>query len=152
MIRKAELSDADILSDLAIKSKAFWGYSKKDLNSWIVDLTVTPQMILNCKTFLFQFDERPVGFYILNQPIHGIAELEMLFVLPEFIGKEIGNQLITHAFNEGKIWNVDAITVLADPNAVPFYESKGFRIIDKKESSIPGRFLPIMQKDLKLLK
>ena len=40
------------------------------------------------------------------------------------------------------------MTLLADPNAFPFYMSQGFIIIDQKESSIPNRFLPIMQKDL----
>jgi hypothetical protein len=39
--------------------------------------------------------------------------------------------------------------VVADPNAVSFYVSKGFHEIDRKESTIPGRFLPVMQKDLR---
>lgn len=40
------------------------------------------------------------------------------------------------------------MTVLADPNAVPFYSSQGFVIVAKKDSSIAGRFLSVMQKDL----
>tara|TARA_B110001454_G_scaffold58997_1_gene57727 strand:- start:69 stop:191 length:123 start_codon:yes stop_codon:yes gene_type:complete len=40
------------------------------------------------------------------------------------------------------------MTLLADPNAVPFYDKKGFYEVDKKESSIPGRFLPVLQKYL----
>lgn len=148
MIRKAELSEAMALSDLALKSKAFWGYSKEDLQSWVDDLTVTSEMILHCQVFSFVVDDKPVGFYILNPPINNNSELEMLFVLPEFIGKGIGGELLEHAFHQAKIWNVDSVTLLADPNAVPFYESKGFKIIDKKESSIAGRFLPVMKKNL----
>lgn len=146
MIRKAELSEAKVLSDLALKSKAFWGYSKEDLKSWIDDLTVTHEMILHCQVFSFIVDDKPDGFYILNPPINNNSELEMLFVLPEYIGKGIGGKLLEHAFHQTKKGNVDSVTLLADPNAVPFYESKGFKIIDKKESSIAGRFLPVMQK------
>jgi len=36
----------------------------------------------------------------------------------------------------------------ADPNATNFYLKMGFKIIEQKESSIPNRFLPIMEKDL----
>lgn len=149
MIRKAELSDAKRLSDLALKSKAYWGYSKEDLQSWVDDLTVTPQMILKCQVFLYVIEEKPVGFYILNPPTNRNSELEMLFVLPNFIGKGIGGFLLEHAFNKAKILPVVSITLLADPNAVPFYEKKGFKVIDKKESSIAGRFLPIMKKSIK---
>ncbi|WP_302849917.1 hypothetical protein [Polaribacter batillariae] len=38
--------------------------------------------------------------------------------------------------------------LLADPNAVSFYNSQGFYKVDEKESTIVGRFLPMMQKDL----
>jgi hypothetical protein len=37
---------------------------------------------------------------------------------------------------------------LADPNAVIFYENKGFTSIDKTESAIDGRFLILLQKYL----
>ena len=40
------------------------------------------------------------------------------------------------------------MTLLADPNAIQFYEKNGFEIIAKNESSIKGRYLPIMQKQL----
>ena len=71
-------------------------------------------------------------------------------MLPVFIGKGIGNQLIQHAFLKAKELKCNKVTLLADPNAVAFYTSQGFKIIDKKESAIAGRFLPIMQKDLEV--
>ena len=71
-------------------------------------------------------------------------------MLPNFIGRGIGNQLIKHAFDKSKNLNCTQITLVADPNAVSFYESKGFVIIDKIESSVFNRFLPVLKKDLRV--
>lgn len=148
MIVSVDESDAQILTEIALKSKSFWGYSNELLESWRNDLTVTSTMISNCAIFKFLVDDHIVGFYILNPPKEKSIELEMLFVLPEFIGKGIGKQLLQHSFEKALKLNVNSMTLLADPNAVPFYESRGFYEIDKKESAIPGRFLPVLQKDL----
>ncbi|KGL58825.1 GNAT family N-acetyltransferase [Polaribacter sp. Hel1_85] len=149
MIVPAIFSDAKQLTEIALKSKAFWGYSNDLIESWRNDLTVTSAMISNCGIFKFLVNNEIVGFYVLNSPKEKTIELEMLFMLPQFIGKGIGKQLLQHLFEKALKLNVYSMTLLADPNAVPFYKSKGFYQIDRKESSISGRFLPIMQKDLK---
>ncbi|MGB0880308.1 MAG: GNAT family N-acetyltransferase [Polaribacter sp.] len=146
MIVAAEITDAKQLTTVALKSKAFWGYSDELMERWKDDLTVTPKMIDTCTVFKFFADENIAGFYVLNPPIENTIELEMLFVLPKFIRKGIGNQLITHAFQKAKELKAKEMTLLADPNAVPFYQQKGFYEIGKKESVIPNRFLPVMKK------
>ena len=40
------------------------------------------------------------------------------------------------------------MNVLSDPNAASFYAKYGFKQVSKEKSSIPGRFLPVMEKDL----
>ncbi|NVK52430.1 MAG: GNAT family N-acetyltransferase [Flavobacteriaceae bacterium] len=148
MIVEAQSFDAERLTEIALKSKAFWGYSNELIDGWRDDLTVTPEMFQTCTIFKFHITNSTVGFYILNPPEGNSVVLEMLFVLPEFIGKGIGKQLIQHAFKEAIKLNVVSMTLLADPHAVDFYKSQGFYKIDKKESTIPNRFLPILQKDL----
>ena len=148
MIELVVLSDANLLTQIALKSKAFWDYSEIQLKNWTEDLTVSEKMIQEMMVYKFISESKIVGFYILNQPKENTIELEFLFVLPSFIGKGIGNQLIHHAFKKAVSLHCKKMTLLADPNAVPFYESKGFVIIDKKESTIVGRFLPVMQRDL----
>ncbi|ARV15328.1 GNAT family N-acetyltransferase [Polaribacter sp. SA4-12] len=149
MIVRVDESDAQELTEIALKSKSFWGYSNELLESWRNNLTVTSAMISNCAIFKFLVDDRITGFYILNPPKKKSIELEMLFVLPEFIDKGIGKQLLLHSFDKALKLNVNSMTLLADPNAVPFYKSRGFYEIDKKESAILGRFLPVLKKDLK---
>jgi GNAT superfamily N-acetyltransferase len=148
MIFAAAISDANLLTEIALTSKAFWGYSDEQIKSWVSDLTVSEEMIKEMIVYKFIFETQIVGFYILNQPKEKTIELEFLFVLPKFIGKGIGNKLINHAFEKAISLRCTLMNLLADPNAVPFYKSKGFEIIDEKESSISGRFLPVMQKDL----
>lgn len=150
MIVLAEKNDTKILTDVALKSKAFWGYSADLLESWKEDLTVPELMIQEMIVYKYVLDDDIVGFYILNQPKENSIELEFLFVLPDFIGKGIGNQLIQHAFEKAVSLKCQQIILLADPNAVSFYESKGFKTIDQKESSVANRFLPVMQKDLEV--
>lgn len=150
MIFSAKKSDAKNLTDVALKSKSFWGYADEILKSWQQDLTVSERIIQEMIVYKFISDEETVGFYILNQPKKQSIELEFLFVLPDFIRKGIGNQLINHALKEAKKLGCNKVALVADPNAVPFYVSKGFTVIDQKESAIVGRFLPLMQKDLKV--
>lgn len=146
MIVSADISDGKLLTELALTSKAFWGYDKDLVESWRSDLTITSKMIEETMTFKFLQDEKLAGFYMLNPPKENCIELEMLFVLPEFIGKGIGKKLLLHSFKKAMKLKVKSMTLLADPNAKNFYESQGFVVIDKKESSVKGRFLPIMRR------
>ena len=148
MVTKAKIEDSGLLTNIALNSKAYWSYSKELIESWRHELTVTSKMIEETMIYKFVQKGKTTGFYVLNLPKERSIELEMLFVLPEFIGRGIGKQLLLHASEKAQELNINTITLLADPNAVNFYRSKGFIITGKKESSIPNRFLPIMQKDL----
>lgn len=148
MIISAIASDAKRLTKIALKAKSFWGYSDTLIESWRQDLTVPEKMIQEMIVNKYVQDDKIVGFYILNQPQKKAIELEFLFVLPKFIGKGIGKELLLHSFEKAKSFNCTEMTLLADPNAKDFYQSKGFKIIDEKESSISDRFLPVMKKDL----
>ena len=149
MIVPADISDGKTLTNIALTSKAFWGYADYLIESWREELTITSKMIEEMMIYKFLQDNTIVGFYALNPPKENTIELEMLFVLPDFIGRKIGKQLLYHSFEKAKKLGCNSMTLLADPNAVAFYESQGFCEIDKKESSIPNRFLPILKVDLK---
>jgi N-acetylglutamate synthase-like GNAT family acetyltransferase len=150
MIVEASILDAKQLTEIALKSKAFWGYSDELVESWRKELTVTKKILQECFVKKFLVDDKIVGFYILNPPKNNLIELEMLFVLPQFIGNGIGKQLLYDSFKQAKLKEAKKTTLLADPNAVPFYKKHGFIMVDKKESSIPGRFSPVMKKDVEV--
>ena len=144
----ATISDAKTLTEIALKSKAFWGYSSELIESWRADLTVTSKTIQTCQVYKCMVDKVVVGFYVLNTAKENLVKLEMLFVLPLFIGKGIGKKLLAHALNKVTISKVKRIELVADPNAIPFYKSQGFLVKEQIGSAILGRFLSLMQKDL----
>lgn len=150
MITKANALDADSLTNIALKSKAYWGYTEEQIESWRHDLTITENIMKNMFVYKFTLDDTIAGFYILNQPKNDAIELEFLFILPEFIGKGIGKKLLEDSYIKAKQLNATTMTLLADPNAKSFYESQGFLYFGEKESSIPNRFCPLMKKDLTL--
>lgn len=102
MIQKATIKDRDLLTNVALTSKSYWGYTDELIESWQSDLTVTSKMIENAFVYKFIQNNKIAGFYILNQPIQNNIELEMLFVLPKFIGKGIGKKLLLHTFEKAR--------------------------------------------------
>ena len=148
MITKAIISDAKILTEIALKSKAYWGYSSELITSWRTDLTVTSKTIQTCTVYKFMVEDVAIGFYVLNTPKEAVIKIEMLFVLPFFIGTGKGKKLLAHAVKKAKISNAKTVELVADPNAIPFYKSQGFLEKNKIGSAISGRFLSLMQKDL----
>lgn len=148
MILVATTSDAKLLTEIAVQSKGFWGYSKELLSSWKEELTVSETMISEMIVFKYLINNQIIGFYILQIINPQKAKLEFLFIAPKFIGKGIGSQLLKHATIKASKMKIESLFVLSDPNAVVFYKNNGFVTVAKKESTIASRFLPVMQKDL----
>jgi len=145
MIVYATLDDAEILTDIALKSKAYWGYSKDIIESWRDDLTVSEQMFTDYTICKYMFENEVAGFYILERANIRTSFLKFLFISPDFIKKGIGHQLLNHAIDYCKEGSCAILNVLSDPNAESFYAKYGFEVIALVESSIPGRTLPEME-------
>ena len=145
MIVKADISDAQQLTEIALQSKAFWGYSNEIIESWREDLTVTPKMFKDWNIYKYLVNNEIAGFYILNRANIRTSFLEFLFVSPKFIKQGIGTQLLNHAKDYCIAGSAAIINVLSDPNAKPFYAKHGFKVIAERESSVSGRFLPEME-------
>ena len=145
MILPADFKDAKTISEVALKSKAYWGYTNEQLESWIDELTITSEYISKNSSYVYKLNENIVGFYIIEMLNMTTISLEFLFVLPEFIGKGIGHQLISHAIEKARNLKGFVLNTLSDPNAESFYAKYGFKTISHHESSIPDRFLPEME-------
>jgi ribosomal protein S18 acetylase RimI-like enzyme len=142
----AMIKDADELTEITKISKAHWNYSEEQLKQWESDLTITEKYISENRVFKFLKGEKIIAYYSLFPPVNQRIQLDNLFVLPEDIGKGIGNMLLNDAIKASAKSKCKEIWLEADPNAESFYLKNGFKIIGRKESSISGRFLPVMQK------
>jgi GNAT superfamily N-acetyltransferase len=148
IIRNAISDDAALLSNLAIRSKAYWGYSSEFMQACVDELTISPASIEreDYHFVVAVIDKTIVGFYELEGLSGDEIELDALFVEPAHIGTGIGKALIERAKEHAVNLGATKINIQGDPNADKFYRSAGGLPTGSKESqSIAGRFLTTFQ-------
>ncbi|MEW2313292.1 GNAT family N-acetyltransferase [Streptomyces sp. NPDC006864] len=140
-IRPAAPEEASLLSDLALRSKAHWGYDAGFLASCRDELTLKEGELAHRRTTVAERDGSVVGFTTLEgEPPQAV--LGMMFVDPDAIGQGIGRLLFTHVVETAQALGFTQLTIDADPNAEPFYEAMGGVLAGRVPSvSIPGRTL-----------
>lgn len=138
----------EALTALTIRSKAYWDYPPEQLEDWHDDLTVTQEMITQNLTHCLTVNDMLVGYLLVHPPEEGELYLENLFIDPPHIGKGYGKVLLDYSYELAQAHHCKSIRLLADPHSASFYEKHGFETYDQFQSSIPGRFLPMMRKKL----
>lgn len=151
-IRHAVPEEATELSDLAIRSKAYWGYSRDFLDACRSELTIAPEQFLdsNFECFVAVDGDSIMGFYSLVTISSTEYELDELFVEPDQIGCGIGRMLVNHAIGILSRKGAETLVIQGDPHAAGFYLEIGAHETGKRESgSIPGRYLPLFEIDVR---
>ena len=94
-------------------------------------------------------DGEPVAFYTLTDK-NGVAWLDNLWVMPEFIGRGVGKALFLHALDFARHRGYKILQLEADPNAAGFYEKMGMHKIAERRYELEGqpRILPLMEMTL----
>lgn len=142
-LRPARRGETAALSALALRSKAHWGYDATFMARCRAELTVTAAMMERGLARVAECQGIVVGFIVFDPVEQHRAELHMLFVEPEAIGRGIGRRLVEAGFAELARRGVHVVDVTADPNALAFYQACGFVATGSEPSgSIPGRMLP----------
>jgi N-acetylglutamate synthase-like GNAT family acetyltransferase len=147
MIRPARVEEARLLSDLALRSKAHWGYSAKFIEQCREELSYSEQQLRaeHMRFFVIESLQRVAGFYALKRLSANEMELEAMFVEPASIGQGFGRLLIDHAKSVASAMGAKRLVIQSDPYAEHFYVAAGGVVIGTRESaSIPGRFLPTL--------
>mgnify|MGYP006191408589 FL=1 len=144
-IIKSTAEDNEILTEITKKSKAYWGYSDEQMESWSELLTITKNYIETNKVYKLVVDKLTVGYYSYVYLNEKEVKLDNLFVMPSYIGKGFGKLLMVNFLTEIENSEVEKITLDSEPNAATFYESFGFIKVGQIETSIKDRYLPIME-------
>lgn len=146
VLRTAETSDADALSDLSFRSKASNGYDADFMEACREELAVTPETIADGGLWVAEADGKPVGYFDIRLE-NDTLEVYSLYVDPDVKRFGIGRELWAALEERAIAMQAKAIGLDADPAAVEFYTAMGCSVAGQSPSgSIPGRMLPRMRK------
>ena len=148
LIRRAKPSEAEFLTELALRSKAYWGYDAAFMARCRVALTVDADELRRQPYFVAERDGTILGFYGF-EPEGDAIGLSRFFVEPDEIGAGVGRALMEHAKESARRDGHRTLIAVADPNAAKFYERLGGQPAGSAPSEIdPARPLPILRFDL----
>lgn len=144
-IRPAQPGEESALTELAMRSKAHWGYDDAFMAACRAELTITPEHIPRID--VADLDGAVIGMVRLERSPNGSdGAIEDMFVDPDAIGTGVGRVLFRHAVRRAAAEGMKRLLVDADPNAEGFYESMGaVKVGESPSQSIPGRMLPRLE-------
>lgn len=134
-IRRAEIKEAAILTDIAIRSEAYWGYDESFMEIFRREYKVTEDFIKSNPTFVLEEDGNIKGFYgIILREID--TELEFLYIDPAVIGTGYGKILWNHMVEQCKLLGVKEFILVTSPQAKAFYEKMGAVFMEEVNSLV----------------
>ena len=138
-VRPARVDEAVALTELAMRSKAHWGYDDAFMAACRDELTIREDHIAHVD--VAELDGQIVGMVRLEPEC-----VEDLFVEPTAIGTGVGRVLFRHVVRRAAAEGMARLSIDADPNAEGFYLAMGaVRVGESPSGSIPGRLLPRLE-------
>ncbi|HDR6311207.1 TPA: GNAT family N-acetyltransferase [Bacillus cereus] len=145
-IRKALLSEADELSELALHSKATWNYSEEFILACKEDLTITDEYIKNNFVYVLENDNTKIGFFSF---LRNDKALDFLYIHPRYKGKGYGKIMWKFVIEQANELGIKSFTIASDPNAKGFYLKMGAKLIGETPSTVfKDRLLPLLKYDV----
>jgi GNAT superfamily N-acetyltransferase len=144
VLRPAEPAEADMLTEIALSAKAYWGYDADFMAACREELTFRADQVSPRRMVVAADGGHLLGFYSLDgEPPDG--ELGNLWVRPDSIGTGLGRRLWRHALDTARAAGFTGLRVESDPNAEGFYLAMGAaRVGAAPSGSVPGRVLPLL--------
>ena len=133
-----------MLSALAVRSKAHWGYDSEFLEACRGELTLSPAFVDTAHVHVLEAAGQVIGFYSL---VNWSSELELrhFFVDPAFMGQGVGRRLWEDAVTRARNLGREQLLIESDPHAEGFYLKLGAERIGKVPSQARrGRVLPLL--------
>jgi GNAT superfamily N-acetyltransferase len=143
VIRSALEHEFARLKEIAVRSKAHWGYPLDEVRSWAERGDFEPEQLGKLTVFVAEADGRAVGWCSLISRDE-VCWLEDLWVEPEWIRRGVGRRLFRHAADDAAANGAKRLEWEAEPNALGFYERMGAEYVRESETTEWGRTLSIM--------
>ena len=140
-LRKPRIKELPALSQLCMRSKAYWGYDLDFMTACKDELTlhnddlVYPIVIAETKGV--------IGGVAQLVPDGDDVDLDRLYIDPPQIGRGLGRILFEWCVDTARSMQAKQLLIDSEPAAVGFYEKMGaVKIGECPSGSIPGRLLP----------
>jgi GNAT superfamily N-acetyltransferase len=141
-IRKAEASEAETLTAIAVASEAYWGYDADFIDRFKTLYKVTEEFIKTNPVYVMVEGENIVGFYGIVTDSRE-ASLEYLYIEPGNIGKGYGKALWKHAVYICENLGIKELNMVTSPQAKEFYIKMGAVYTGETDSIVvKGRKIP----------
>jgi len=141
-IRRAKVDEYETLTDIAIKSEAYWGYDSDYMDKFKSIYNVSEEFIRSNPTVLIEEDNSIIGFYGLICKDNETS-LEYFFIEPKYIGKGYGKLLWNYLVNDCKNLGIKDFDIVTSPQAKEFYVKMGAIPCGEVESLLKkGRIIP----------
>jgi N-acetylglutamate synthase-like GNAT family acetyltransferase len=146
-IRRARPEAGDLLTELTLRSKAYWGYDDSFLDATKQELEFRASKFLpDFHVYILETAGKPLGFCSLIPVDSDTVELHDLFIEPRHIGKGYGKELWVYTVNLARNLGFGRLILTADPNAESFYARQGAIRIGERASPVGSdRKLPVME-------
>ena len=151
-IYRAQPLESEILTNIAIKSEAYWGYDVNYMENFKSIYKVTKEFISNNPTFVIKEDNNIAGFYgiLVDDVDDNEISLEYLFIEPQYIGKGYGKLLWKHMIDKCDNLGIERFVIVTSPQAKGFYTKMGAILYGEVDSNvIKGRKIPRFMYTLK---
>ena len=136
----AEAKHTELLRDVLITSKGYWGYSQEQLEKWRSNLKFEEEYITRNTVKLILKDKEVIGFFAI---VKGDSDvLDHLWLLPKAIGKGYGNLAFEQIISECDRLEISNFDIVSDPDAEGFYLKKGALKVGEVYSEPQKRMLP----------
>ncbi|HEY4114119.1 MAG TPA: GNAT family N-acetyltransferase [Rhizomicrobium sp.] len=125
-IRPARVEERGALEDLQRRASLAWEEYREALLAHPDAIALPEAQIADGRVAVAEVNGEITGFVVVLPRADGEAELDGLFVEPAHWGKWIGRLLVEQAERMARAIGGPALHVIANPQALGFYEKCGF--------------------------
>jgi len=145
---RALADEAPMLRELAIHSKAHWGYPTELMDAWREQCPVSVHYLAAREVHMLKLDGAIAGFFSFAR-CDGRVWLEDFWLDPAWIGRGLGRRMWHAAIDTARESGTASFEIEADPNAAGFYEAMGAVRTGAINSPLDARrLLPVLRFDL----
>lgn len=149
MIRPATPDEGEVLSQLAARSEAYWGYDEAFMARFRELYRITETFIAANPTFVMVESDQILGFFSLIRESTPVT-LEYFYIDPSMIGKGYGKQMWQHLILQCQTLGIESLEWVTSPQAKEFYLRMGAVQTGESKSMINDRMLPQFQIEIGL--